>query len=138
MLTLTQQTQVLNFCLETMQQTFKQAETETVSFENKTYNNYCETSVRIYDSYCLADVYKQLASTYNTDDDELLSYSFTATDVKDALNSNLETEYRESVHEWLMQYNDNLSVAIYGETFKQYCKRVREEFANYNNKTEAI
>tara|TARA_B100000965_G_C19471452_1_gene704285 strand:- start:578 stop:952 length:375 start_codon:yes stop_codon:yes gene_type:complete len=120
MLTLKQQTQVLKFLLHYTTATLKQA-----VIENK---KYCDNSVRIYDSACLANVYTQLANTYSTDDDNVLSYTFTADCVKDSL-AMLDTEYRETVAEMLMQYNDNLSVAIYGKTYKQHCENIEKRFA---------
>ena len=122
MLTLKQQTQVLKFLLHYTTATLKQA-----VIENK---NYCDNSVRIYDSACLAKVYVELANTYNTDDDNTLSYTFTTDCVINAL-SMLDTEYRDTVHEMLMQYNDKLSVAIYGKTYAQYCAEIEKQFAKY-------
>jgi hypothetical protein len=122
MLNLKQQTQVLNFLLMYTTATFKQA-----ALENK---KYCENSVRIYDSACLAKIYTQLANTYEISDDNVLSYTFTADCVINAL-SILDTEYRDCVHEMLMQYNNNLSVAIYGKTYAQYCAEIEKQFAQY-------
>ena len=123
MLTLTQQNAVLTFLAQTQASTLASA----LEFLNE--DGTCENSVRIYDSACVAEIYAKLAHMYSTDDNDVLTYTFTADDVLDSL-SLLDTEYRDCVVEWLMQYNDNLSVAIFGKTFAQYCAEVEAKFAN--------
>ena len=123
MLTLTQQNAVLTFLAQT------QADTLASALEFLNADGTCENSVRIYDSACVAEIYAKLAHMYSTDDNDVLTYTFTADDVLDSL-SLLDTEYRDCVVEWLMQYNDNLSVAIFGKTFAQYCAEVEAKFAN--------
>ena len=123
MLTLTQQNAVLAFLAQT------QADTLASAVECVDSNGVCENSVRIYDSACVAEIYAKLAHMYSTDDNDVLTYTFTADDVLDEL-SMLDTEYRDCVVEWLMEYNDDLSVAIFGKTFAQYCAEVEEKFAN--------
>ena len=122
MLTLTQQNAVLTFLAQT------QANTLASALEFLNADGTCENSVRIYDAACVAEIFNKLANTYSTDDNDVLTYTFTADDVLDAF-SLLDTEYRDCVHEWLMQYDDNLSVAIYGKTFAQYCAEVEAKFA---------
>jgi len=127
MLTLTQQNAVLTFLAQT------QAETLASAVECINDDNTCDNTVRIYDSACIAEVYATLANMYTVDDDNVLSYTFNADTVLDNLRM-LDTEYRDCVTEWLMQYDDNLSVAIYGKTYAQYCAEVEAQFAKFFNK----
>lgn len=122
MLTLTQQNAVLAFLAQTQAQTLASA-VECVNDDNT-----CDNTVRIYDSACIAEIYAKLANMYTVDDNDVLSYTFDADTVLDSLQY-LDTEYRDCVHEWLMQYDDNLSVAIYGKTYAQYCAEVEAKFA---------
>jgi len=123
MLTLTQQNAVLAFLAQTQADTLAQAVDSIYD------GNVCENSVRIYDSACIAEIYAKLANMYSTDDNDVLTYTFTADDVLDAL-SLLDTEYRDCVVEFAMQYSDDLSVALFGKTFAQYCAEVEAKFAN--------
>lgn len=122
MLTVTQQNAVLTFLAQT------QANTLAMAVDN-TVDGVCDTSVRIYDAACVADIFSKLANTYNTDDNNVLTYTFTADDLLDEL-SMLDTEYRDCVVEWLMEYDDDLSVAVFGKTFAQYCAEIEARFAN--------
>jgi len=122
MLTLTQQNAVLTFLAQTQADTLAQA-TENVA------DGVCDTSVRIYDAACIAQIFNTLANTYDTDDNDVLTYTFTADDVLNEL-SLLDTEYRDCVVEWLMQYDDALSVAVFGKTFAQYCANIEARFAS--------
>jgi len=122
MLTVTQQNAVLTFLAQTQADTLAQA-TENVV------DGVCETSVRIYDAACIAQIFNTLANTYDTDDNDVLTYTFTADDVLNEL-SLLDTEYRDCVVEWLMQHDDALSVAIFGKTFAQYCADIEAKFAS--------
>ena len=122
MLTLEQQNAVLKFLVQT------QADTLASAIDSIEPGNVCDNTVRIYDSACIAEVYNTLANTYNVDEDSVLTYTFTASDVLDALCA-LDTEYRDCVVEWLMQYSDTLSVAIFGKTYAQYCAEVEAQFA---------
>ena len=129
MLTLQQQTKILNFFCTLQAETFKEAECETVDFDGKKRDTYCENTVRIYDAMCVADIFKTLADTYDTDDDYGLSYTFNEDTVEDEVRG-LDTEYRDYVIEQLMQLDDEISVKIYGKTFKQYCGDIEEAFKN--------
>ena len=122
MLTLTQQNAVLTFLAQLQADTLAQA-VDTVDS-----NGVCENSVRIYDSACVAEIYSKLAHMYSTDDNDVLTYTFTADDVLDAL-SLLDTEYRDCVVEWLMESNDDLSCALFGKTYAQYCAEIEAKFA---------
>ena len=122
MLTLTQQNAVLTFLAQLQADTLAQAVDAVDS------NGVCETSVRIYDATCVAQIFNTLANTYSTDDNDVLTYTFTADDVLDAL-SMLDTEYRDCVVEFAMQYSDDLSVALFGKTFAQYCAEIEAKFA---------
>ena len=86
MLTLKQQTTILKTILQIMQNTFASVEVQA--------NNYCENTTQVYNSYCLAEVYKQLAKTYNIN-----------ADVLNALNTYCDTDYREFVITKLQQLN---------------------------------
>lgn len=123
MLTLTQQNAVLTFLAQT------QANTLASAVDNVNADNTCDNSVRIYDAACIAQIFNNLANAYNIDDNNVLSYTFSADDVLDAFCA-LDTEYRDCVHEYLMQYNDDLSVAIYGKTYAQYCAEIDAMFKN--------
>ena len=122
MLTLTQQNAVLTFLAQLQADTLAQAVDCVDS------NGVCETSVRIYDATCVAQIFNTLANTYSTDDCDVLTYTFTADDVLDAL-SLLDTEYRDCVVEFAMQYSDDLSIALFGKTFAQYCAEIEAKFA---------
>jgi uncharacterized membrane protein len=127
MLTLQQQNAVLTFLAQT------QAQTLASALDHIYDQNICDNSVRIYDSACIAQIFNTLANTYTISDSDQLSYTFTADDVLNEL-SMLDTEYRDCVHEWLMQYSDDLSVAIYGKTYAQYCAEVEAQFAAMRTK----
>ena len=129
MLTLQQQTKILNFFCTLQAETFKEAECETVDFDGNKRDNYCENTVRIYDAMCVADIFKNLADTHDTDDDYGLSYTFNEDTVEDEVRG-LDTEYRDYVIEQLMQLDDEISVKIYGKTFKQYCGDIEKAFKN--------
>jgi hypothetical protein len=123
MLTLTQQNAVLTFLAQ------QQAQTLASAVDSVNADNTCDNTVRIYDAACIAAIFNNLANTYNVDDNDVLSYTFSADDVLDAFSA-LDTEYRDCVHENLMQYSDNLSVAIYGKTYAQYCAEIDAKFKN--------
>jgi len=123
MLTLTQQNAVLTFLAQLQADTLAQA-VDTVDS-----NGVCEYNVRIYDAACIAQIFNTLANTHSTDDNDVLTYTFTADDVLDAL-SLLDTEYRDCVVEFAMQYSDDLSVALFGKTYAQYCAEIEAKFAN--------
>ena len=122
MLTLTQQNAVLTFLAQLQADTLAQA-VDTVDS-----NGVCEYNVRIYDAACIAQIFNTLANTHSTDEDDVLTYTFTADDVLDAL-SYLDTEYRDCVVEFAMQYSDDLSVALFGKTYAQYCAEIEAKFA---------
>mgnify|MGYP000902882595 CR=1 FL=1 len=126
MLTLQQQNAVLTFLAQ------QQAQTLASALDHIYDQNICDNSVRIYDSACIAEIFNALANTYTVSDDDQLSYTFTAQDVLDQF-ALLDTEYRDQVHESLMQYSDDLSVAIYGQTYAQYCAEIEAKFAKIFN-----
>ena len=125
MLTLQQQNAVLAFLAQT------QAHTLASATDHIYDQNICDNSVRIYDSACIAQIFNTLANTYEVSDSDQLSYTFTADDLLDQLQS-LDTEYRDCVYEWLMEHDDDLSVAIFGHTYAQYCAKVEADFARYS------
>ena len=96
MLTLKQQTTILKTILQIMQNTFASVEVQA--------NNYCENTTQVYNGYCLAEVYKQLAKTYNINAD-VFTYNFNNADVLNALNTYCDTDYREFVITKLQQLN---------------------------------
>ena len=122
MLTLTQQNAVLTFLAQL------QADTLAQAVDNIYDTDKCDNSVRIYDAACVAQIFNKLANMYSTDDDNALTYTFTADDVLDAL-STLDTEYRDCVVEFAMQYSDDLSCALFNKTYAQYCAEIEAKFA---------
>jgi hypothetical protein len=36
----------------------------------------------------------------------------------------LDTEYRDCVTEWLMEWDDEISLLVYGKTFNQYIDQI--------------
>ena len=127
MLTLQQQNAVLTFLAQ------QQAQTLASAVECVNADNTCDNSVRIYDAACVAQIFNTLANTYNISDSDVLTYTFTADDVLDEFSA-LDTEYRDCVHESLMQYDDSLSIAIYGKTYAQYCAEIDAKFAAMRTK----
>jgi hypothetical protein len=123
MLTLTQQNAVLTFLAQTQANTLAQAVDSIYD------SNTCDNTVRIYDAACIAEIFNNLANTYNVDDDNVLTYTFTADDVLNELRL-LDTEYRDCVVEFAMQYSDELSVALFNKTYAQYCAEIEAKFAN--------
>ena len=122
MLTLTQQNAVLTFLAQL------QADTLAQAVDNIYDTDKCDNSVRIYDAACVAEIFNKLANMYSTDDNNALTYTFTADDVLDAL-SMLDTEYRDCVVEFAMQYSDDLSCALFNKTYAQYCAEIEAKFA---------
>ena len=123
MLTLKQQIQVLEFFLREQADALAEV---TNNLEGEDCNE-CDNTIRIEDSMCIADIYKQLTGTFKTDDNDVLSWDFDEDTVHDCLQT-LDTEYRDGVIESLMEYDDELSVKMYGKTFKQYCEDIDEKF----------
>ena len=126
MLTLKQQIQVLEFFLHEQANALASV-TENLEGAD---NNECDNTIRIDDSMCIADIYKQLVGTAKTDDNDVLSWEFDEDTVGDCLQT-LDTEYRDGVHESLMQWDDELSVVLYGKTFKQYEHDIEEKFKKF-------
>lgn len=77
------------------------------------------TQVRLYDSACLAESYTRLANAYEDTDGENTVFSFTVADVQDEISS-LDTEFRDSVYEWFLEFDDDLARLVYGKTFAEY------------------
>ena len=119
---LQQQHKILKTILQIMQNTFASVEIQA--------NNYCENTTQIYNSYCLAEVYKQLAKTYNYNAD-VFTYSFTSADVLNALNTYCDTDYREFVITQLEKLNNNKGEA---NMLKKLitCKYTGERYYNIN------
>ena len=84
------------------------------------------TQVRLYDSACLAENYAVLANKYEDVNDETV-FTFTVEDVEDALQA-LDTEFRDSVIEWFLEWDDELAVLVFGKTYAQYI----DECSNIN------
>ena len=76
-------------------------------------------------------LFKSFSVQYNTQFvvplHQTLMHSVT---VGDCLQT-LDTEYRDGVHESLMQWDDELSVVLYGKTFKQYEHDIEEKFKKF-------
>jgi len=80
------------------------------------------TQVRLYDSACLAENYAVLANKYEDVNDETV-FTFTVEDVEDALSA-LDTEFRDSVIEWFLEWDDEIAVLVFGKTYAQYIDEV--------------
>ena len=121
---LKQQHNILKTILQIMQNTFASVEIQA--------NNYCENTTQIYNSYCLAEVYKKLAKTYNYNAD-VFTYSFTSADVLNALNTYCDTDYREFVITQLQQLNNNNNKGEANMLKKLItCKYTGERYYNIN------
>jgi len=78
------------------------------------------TQIRLYDSACVAEGYTRLANMYdNSPDGEGTVFTFTVDDVQDAIGA-LDTEFRDSVYEWFLEYDDELARIVYGKTYAEY------------------
>jgi len=77
------------------------------------------TQVRLYDSACLAESYTRLANAYTDTDGEDTVFSFTVADVQDEIAA-LDTEFRDCVYEWFLEFDDELARLVYGKTFAEY------------------
>ena len=77
------------------------------------------TQIRLYDSACLAESYAVLANAYEDTDGEGTVFTFTVSDVHSAIDS-LDTEFRDSVYEWFLEFDDELATLVYGKTYAEY------------------
>jgi len=123
MQTFTQQQalKVLDFFATTIASTLEQCKNELADD-----GQISMTQVRLYDSACLAENYAVLANKYEDVNDETV-FTFTVADVEDALSA-LDTEFRDSVIEWFLEWDDEIAVLVFGKTYKQY----RDEVSNIN------
>ena len=123
MQTFTQQQalKVLDFFATTIASTLEQCKNELADD-----GQISMTQVRLYDSACLAENYAVLANKYEDVNDETV-FTFTVEDVEDALSA-LDTEFRDSVIEWFLEWDDEIAVLVFGKTYKQY----RDEVSNIN------
>ena len=80
------------------------------------------TQIRLYDSACLAENYAELANKYEDVNDETV-FTFTVEDVQDAL-ATLDTEFRDSVIEWFLEFDDEIAVLVFGKTYAQYVDEI--------------
>ena len=124
MQTFTQQQalKVLDFFATTIASTLEQCKNELADD-----GQISMTQVRLYDSACLAENYAVLANKYEDVNDETV-FTFTVADVEDALSA-LDTEFRDCVIEWFLEFDDELAVLVFGKTYKQYVEQIAALFA---------
>ena len=85
------------------------------------------TQVRLYDSACLAENYAVLANKYEDVNDETV-FTFTVADVEDALAA-LDTEFRDCVIEWFLEFDDEIATLVFGKTYAEYVQQIEDRFA---------
>ena len=108
---------VLDFFATTIASTLEQCKNELADD-----GQISMTQVRLYDSACLAENYAVLANKYEDVNDETV-FTFTVEDVEDALSA-LDTEFRDSVIEWFLEWDDEIAVLVFGKTYAQYIDEV--------------